>query len=203
MVATWKLPEAFADERALAARFRAAAPFPHLVVDDVVDAERLPGLLAEVDEEPLSPRAADLYAFEATDPSPRSESMRALRAGFAAVFAAPLARITGREIARVDMRAYVYGPGHYLLPHTDHQEAVGRALAWILYLPTPAPPVGGELELFACELEGREIAASRSALVIAPRPNRLVVFEVGDASLHQVREVLAGSRISLAGWFYP
>ncbi len=33
--------------------------------------------------------------------------------------------------------------------------------------------------------------------------NRLVVFDVSDVSLHQVREVLAGLRISLAGWFYP
>ena len=33
--------------------------------------------------------------------------------------------------------------------------------------------------------------------------NRLVVFDVGDGSLHQVHEVLAGLRISLAGWFYP
>jgi hypothetical protein len=29
------------------------------------------------------------------------------------------------------------------------------------------------------------------------------VFDVGDVSLHQVREVLDGMRISLAGWFYP
>jgi len=26
---------------------------------------------------------------------------------------------------------------------------------------------------------------------------------VSDLSLHQVREVLGGLRISLAGWFYP
>jgi hypothetical protein len=30
-----------------------------------------------------------------------------------------------------------------------------------------------------------------------------VVFGVGDVSLHQVREVLGGLRLSLAGWFYP
>lgn len=202
-MATWTLPASFADERALGERFRAASPFPHLVVDDVVEEARMSDLLAEIDEEPLSPRVADLYAFEATDPEPRTEAMRRLRSGFAAAFAGPLSRITGRAVARVDMRAYVYGPGHHLLPHTDHQDAVGRALAWILYLPTGTPPSGGELELFACELEGREIVRSRSALLVAPRPNRLVVFEVGDASLHQVREVLAGTRISLAGWFYP
>jgi Rps23 Pro-64 3,4-dihydroxylase Tpa1-like proline 4-hydroxylase len=66
-------------------------------------------------------------------------------------------------------------------------------LAFAYYLPTPAPPEGGELELF----RGFE-----SARVIEPRPNRLVVFDVGDGTLHQVREVLAGLRLSLAGWFY-
>jgi Rps23 Pro-64 3,4-dihydroxylase Tpa1-like proline 4-hydroxylase len=52
-------------------------------------------------------------------------------------------------------------------------------------------------------MEGGEIALTVSARVIEPRSNRLVVFEVGDVSLHQVREVCAGLRISLAGWFYP
>jgi len=42
-----------------------------------------------------------------------------------------------------------------------------------------------------------------SARVIEPRANRLVVFDVSDGSLHQVREVVSGLRISLAGWFYP
>jgi len=45
--------------------------------------------------------------------------------------------------------------------------------------------------------------ATEPAGQIEPRPNRLVVFEVSEASLHQVREVIGGLRISLAGWFYP
>jgi hypothetical protein len=31
----------------------------------------------------------------------------------------------------------------------------------------------------------------------------MVVFEVGERSLHRVHEVTDGVRISLAGWFYP
>ncbi len=57
--------------------------------------------------------------------------------------------------------------------------------------------------MFACEVERGEIVATTSARVIEPRANRIVFFEVSDASLHQVREVLAGLRVSLAGWFYP
>jgi hypothetical protein len=30
----------------------------------------------------------------------------------------------------------------------------------------------------------------------------MAIFDVSDVSLHQVREVLAGLRVSLAGWFY-
>ena len=55
---------------------------------------------------------------------------------------------------------------------------------------------------FACGMDGSEIVSTESARLIEPRGNRLVVFDVSDVSLHQVREVLGGLRISLAGWFY-
>jgi Rps23 Pro-64 3,4-dihydroxylase Tpa1-like proline 4-hydroxylase len=61
--------------------------------------------------------------------------------------------------------------------------------------------VGGELELFACEMNGDDVVHARSAQLIEPRANRLVLFDVSTASLHQVREVLAGTRVSLTGWF--
>jgi hypothetical protein len=203
----WRLPPslslAAANEAALGAAWRVAAPFPHLILDDVVAPDELGALLLRVDEEPLSSWRAEHYAFDASAPEPKSDALRTLRDDFVAVFAAPLSRITGRVVARADMRAYAYGPGHHLLPHTDHQDAVGRALAYAYYLPSPDAPEGGELELYACELDGRDVLRASSASLIAPRANRLVVFEVSDASLHQVREVMSGVRISLAGWFYP
>jgi Rps23 Pro-64 3,4-dihydroxylase Tpa1-like proline 4-hydroxylase len=58
-----------------------------------------------------------------------------------------------------------------------------------------------ELELFACEMNGDDVVHARSAQTITPKPNRLVLFDVSNASLHQVREVLAGTRVSLTGWF--
>ena len=122
---------------------------------------------------------------------------------FAEALAPPLARITGKAVRTVDLRAYAYRVGHYLLPHADHQEGLARQLAFAYYLPSPEPPVGGELELYACEVEDGALARIRPASLIEPRANRLVVFDVSDVSLHQVREVTAGLRISLAGWFYP
>lgn len=197
------LPGAYRDEAALAAAWRTAKPFPHLVVDGLVAEDRLPELLLRIDEEPLTAWAAEHYAFEASAPEPRSEALRELRDGFVRTLAPLLSRTTGRPLARADMRAYAYGPGHHLLPHTDHQEGLGRVVAYAYYLPSPSPPEGGELELFACTLgEGAALEGIASARRIAPVANRLVLFEVSDVSLHQVHEVLGGVRLSLAGWFY-
>lgn len=196
----WRLP---GSEDALAERWRAATPFPHAVVDDVLAPADLDALMAELDEESVAHYEAELFRFEASAPEPRSEELRAIRAGFAEALAPPLSRITGRQVSTIDMRAFAYRPGHYLLPHSDHQDDLARQLAYIFYLPTPAPPIDGALELFACRVDDGEIVATTSARLIEPRPNRLVVFEVSETSLHQVREVLGGLRISLAGWFYP
>ena len=188
------------DEAALARAWRSAEPFPHILIEDAVD--DLPALFAILDEENVDRYEGDLFVFEASAPEPRSPELRAVRESFTAL-APAISRITGKSVSRADMRAYAYRVGHYLLPHTDHQEGLGRVLAYAYYLPSPEPPTGGELELFRCTLAGGAIAGVDSARMIEPRANRLVVFEVGDGSLHQVREVLGGLRISLAGWFYP
>jgi len=199
----WRLASMRLDEDALAAAWRAAEPFPHLVVDDFVADAALPALMAILEEEPVERYEADLYAFDATAPEPQTAELRELRATFAATLAPVLSRITGKPVQRADLRAYAYRAGHYLLPHPDHQDGLERRLAFAYYLPSPAPPDGGELELYRCEAAGGALVSIESARVIAPRANRLVVFDVSDVSLHQVREVLRGLRLSLAGWFYP
>ena len=203
MLRTWRLGSPWNEEARLAEAWRTAAPFPHLVFDDFVAADEMPGLLAILEDEPVDRFDGDIFAFEASAPEPRTEGLRDLRDSFRRTLTAPLSRITGKSVSRVDMRAYAYRAGHFLLPHSDHQEGVRRALAYAYYLPSPEPPEGGELELFACTVEGGEVTRTESACLIEPRPNRLVVFDVSDVSLHQVREVLGGLRASLAGWFYP
>ena len=178
----------------LIAQWRAATPFAHVVIDDVVAPADLDRIMAILDEEPVEHAESDIFSFDATAPEPTTEAFRELRDGFARELAPVFSRVGGSAVSRVDMRAYAYRPGHYLLPHTDHQEPLGRVYAYAYYLPSPEPPTDGDLELFA---------GYTSAKRIEPRANRLVVFEVGDQSLHQVREVLAGLRISLAGWFFP
>lgn len=190
----WTPSAAWRDEAALAAAWRAATPFPHLVLDDVVPATPV---LDVLDDEGVARQEGDIFAFEASGDLPE------LSARFGSAFAPALARITGKPVTRAELRAYAYRVGHYLLPHSDHQDGLERLLAFAYYLPTPEPPIGGELELFRCTVEGGAITATEPAVQIAPRPHRLAVFDVSDVSLHQVREVLGGLRLSLAGWFYP
>jgi hypothetical protein len=190
------------NELLLAAAWRDTAPFPHLVVDGFVPADRLDALMVALEEEHIARYEGDLFAFEASAPEPASRELAELRAEFARVLCPPLSRITGKPVTRVDMRAYAYRPGHYLLPHSDHQDGLARVLAYAYYLPSPEPPLGGELELFRVELLEGTAAVTESACTIEARANRLVVFDVSEVSLHQVREVIGGLRISLAGWFY-
>lgn len=214
----WRLGSAWQDEGALASAWRSAAPFPHLVIDDFVDEAELPALFEILEEEAVEPRRSDLFSFDATAPEPASAELAALRDELAAVLGPPLSRLVGQALTRVDLRAYAYRPGDHLLPHTDHQQRLGRVIAYAYYLPSPEPPEGGELELFRCRREAAkdgeggegatrqqrdDVCDIASVKVIEPVANRLVLFEVGDLSLHQVREVLSGMRLSLAGWFYP
>ena len=98
------------------------------------------------------------------------------------------------------MRVYAYRTGHFLLPHSDHRVDIGRSLAYSYRLPSPKPPSRGELELFACDVQAGEITATKTALVIEPRSNLIVFFDVNDMSLRQVRDVMGELRISLAAW---
>lgn len=198
----WRLGPAWEDEARLGASWRNATPFPHLVIDDFVPAENLPALLGVLEEEAIEHYQADIYSFDASAPEPQTDALRELRDAFGRTFAPALARITGKPVTRADMRAYAYRPGHFLLPHSDHREGIGRQLAYAYYVPSPEPPEDGALELFRCVVEDGEVVRTESARIIEARPNRIAIFDVSDVSLHQVREVLGGLRISLAGWFY-
>ncbi len=198
-----QLGPAWADEAGLTRAWREAAPFPHVVIDDFLADESLERLMEILEEEGVERYEADLYAFDATAPEPRTDEMRALRSAWAKVLGPALSRITGKAVGHADLRAYAYRVGHYLLPHADHQEGLERRLAFAYYLPSPEPPVGGELELYSCRVEHGELVDIASAKVIEARANRIAIFDVSDVSLHQVREVLGGLRLSLSGWFYP
>ena len=193
-VESWDLDE-------LAERWRSARPFPHVIVDEAVDAATLARLQEAASLEPHWPDRAELYELMASGESALHPTLQALEAELGS----PQMRdavhaISGRAALRVTLRSYVYRAGSYLLPHADSRAGAGRVVAYVLYIWTEDCD-GGELELFACEMDGDEVIHARSAQLITPRTNRLVLFDVSNASLHQVREVLAGTRASLTGWF--
>lgn len=192
------------DLDALAASWRAARPFPHVVLDGVVWPERLAELREAFVEEPATLIHDEIYEVSASAPTLVHPVLRAFRDELGGERARrAVSTITGKRAGRIEMRGYAFEEGHYLLPHSDHRDDVGRLVAYAYYLDPPGPLEGGELELYDCAFEGAEIVSTAPAARIAPAPNRLVIFDVGDASLHEVREVTRGVRFSLSGWFYP
>lgn len=188
------------DLDAAARSFRAAAPFAHLVLDDAVASDQLARMAAAFDDEPHLLIENEIYLHLRSSEPPMSEPLRDFCAALQAS-CATVGRLCGQPLARADGSAYVYLPGHYLLPHSDSRQSEGRAVAYAFYVGAPA--AGGELELFDCERRGGEMVRTTPAVRLEARANRLVLFEVHDLALHQVREVLEGARTSIAGWFYP
>lgn len=188
----------------LALDWAESAPFPHVVLDDFLRDGAGKELFDALCDEALQDLHDEIYDCEATATAVTHPVLRAFHDELTSEpVLARLRVLTGKALTRCDLRGFVYRAGHYLLPHSDHQESVGRAIAFALYLDAQEAIVGGELELFACTREGDEIVATMTASLIEPAPSRVVLFEVGETSLHQIREVTAGVRVSLSGWFYP
>lgn len=191
--AGWDLP-------ALREQWRAARPFPHLVLDGLLPADQLQELEEACRSEPLLLQADEHFWYRASTEPPEQPALRALALCLREpALLQALGEISGRAVTRADARVYAYGPGCYLLPHTDCRPDDQRLLAFAWYLAQTRPLRGGALELFECgEAPGQAAARARR---IEPVANRLVLFEVSKAALHQVREVTQGERFSLAGWF--
>jgi Rps23 Pro-64 3,4-dihydroxylase Tpa1-like proline 4-hydroxylase len=190
------------DLRALARSFRRARPFPHVILDGLLSPLDHARVMDDFRWEPHRLLEDEIYRqMRAGDP-PQRPVVRAFRDHLVSMLGcSKVAQICGQPLSRGDGAGYVYLEGHYLLPHADWRPGEGRALAYAYYI--SPPEAGGELELFDCTLERGEIVRTRPARRIAPRANRLVLFEVSQRALHQVREVTRGARMSIAGWYYP
>ena len=103
-----------------------------------------------------------------------------------------------KQLSSIDLAAYVYGLGDFLLPHDDQVE--GRTIAYSLHLtPEITEETGGALNIFKANKEGKsELVDS-----ILPEYNSLIMFEVSDRSWHQVSEITSDiQRLTLTGWYY-
>lgn len=197
----WPSPDLL-DVRLLTGRWGRARPFPHVIVDDWLDERARQALLEALADEPAEHMVSEIYEVMGTGEAttPVLQSLMSVMNG--PEMLATVSAIAGEELSRASLRGYAYGPGHFLLPHHDRDRDATRRVAIVIYVDATDDLVGGELELFDCARQGDAIVATTSAILLEPRPGRLVLFDVSNDSLHQVREVTAGRRTSIAGWFY-
>jgi Rps23 Pro-64 3,4-dihydroxylase Tpa1-like proline 4-hydroxylase len=189
--------------RVLERRWQRSLPFRHIVMPNAVGAEDCALLTAALDEEPAERMANEIYEVNATGEQLTQPALTALReelTGEAMLTA--LRTLSGKRVTHVKARGYAYTSGHYLLPHADRDVDSLRRVAFVLYVAVSDDLEGGELELFHCETEMGQIIATDPAGRIAPQVGTLVLFDVSETSLHQVREVIRGTRGSISGWFY-
>ena len=102
------------------------------------------------------------------------------------------------KLSKIDMAAYVYGLGDFLLPHDDQVE--DRIIAYSIHLtPGLEEKDGGSLDLFEANKKGKSKLVKR----IIPKFNSLNMFEVSTTSWHQVSEILTDiQRLTLTGWYH-
>ncbi len=103
-----------------------------------------------------------------------------------------------KKLSSIDMAAYVYGLGDFLLPHDDQVE--GRVIAYSLHLtPEITEKMGGALNIF----KANEAGKSKLVDSIIPEYNSLIMFEVSDSSWHQVSEIMQDiQRLTVTGWYH-
>jgi len=186
----------------LAASYKGAAPWPHVMIDDFALEAFRDELVAAFDDEPAENLQDDIFDVMASGPSPSAPAFVQFRERISAAdMLDAVFTMTGERVRGVEVRAYAYLPGHYLLPHADRDAGGRRRIAFAYYVDVFDGTRGGELDLYSCDVENDKIVGTTVAATIAPRANRCVLLGVGDRSLHRVREVTAGGRLSLAGWF--
>jgi len=194
-------------------QYKAAKPFPHLVLDNLFPAETLDSLIDE-----MPPMTSEKWVHERHEEFTKSNLRSAVDLGdlssefasmlHSAAFLYFLTEITGIRALLPD--PYLSGGGYHVFPeggqfhvhadrNTDHNSGLERRLAMLIYLNKDwKHDYGGQLELWnqkgtACEI------------VIEPAFNRTVIFEIGDKNFHGVRPVTGKhgrSRMSFALYFH-
>lgn len=182
-------------------------PFPHIVLDDFADADVLRAVSAGFDQVP----AAAWYTYGDANQTDkrvcfRVESMppvvRTFVSEFTGAFAKQVSEWTGLEVVGDSSLwgagLHVTPPGGSLARHVDsevHPQTglLRRANAILYCMPDWRDEEGGELEL----------VGPRSTVRVAPRFNRLVLFECGWRNYHGHAAVTGTrERRSIAAFFW-
>lgn len=212
-VAALDRAQCMAAGEALHARYQAAEPFPHIVLDDFIDPAVLRGLLEEWPTTAASAaynRAQERLKFEW---QPWQLTTPRLRAFLAEMNAEPMLRflekLTG--IPKLIADPYYIGgglhetrAGGHLSVHADFNIHKGmnliRRLNLLIYLNDDWNPAwNGQLELWTRDMKERVVSAD-------PVMGRAVVFNTDLDSFHGVPEPIAcppdRARRSLALYYY-
>ena len=177
-------------------------PFPHVVVKNFLDDQTLDlvtyalaGLEYEFDDSDLF----NYLSFGLTDVDHPVINILRDDLGDKAWRDEVAKRFGVKNLSKIDMSAYVYGLGSFLLPHDDQVE--GRIIAYSLHLTDIeiAEKMGGALHMY----EADDVGKSKLVKSIIPEYNSLIMFEVSDKSWHQVGEVLEYiQRLTVTGWYH-
>ena len=179
-----------------------ASPFPHVVVENFLDTDTLDLVIDALAGLEYSFSESDLFSYWA------SVKLTDIDHPALNILREDLGDKTWRDkvakafqvskLSKIDMAAYVYGLGDFLLPHDDQVE--NRIIAYSLHLtPDLEENDGGSLDLFKANNEGK----SQLVKSIIPKFNSLNLFEVSATSWHQVSEILTDiQRLTLTGWYH-
>ena len=176
----------------LRARYGAAAPFPHIVLDDFLTPEAAKGATAEfppLDTEWNTYSHANERKFSHTDPSTWGPTLQAVLAELQSdEFVAFLGGLTGidglmRDDALEGGGLHQSVAGGFLNIHADFtvhpaHRAWRRRVNLLLYLNEDwRPEYGGDLELWRTDM-------SKCEKAVAPVGNRVVIFTTDANSFH-------------------
>jgi Rps23 Pro-64 3,4-dihydroxylase Tpa1-like proline 4-hydroxylase len=179
--------------------FRAAKPFPHIVIDNMFSNELLDHLTGE-----MPSMNADHWVHENNEQLEKYILRSAVelgKSGFqlaallhSASFLYLLSELTG--IWELLPDPYLQGSGYHLMPrgskfdvhvdrNTAYETGLTRRLSLIIYLNKNwKPEYGGQLELWNSD-------ATRREAVVEPIFNRTVIFEIAEGHFHGVPNIVA------------
>ncbi len=177
-------------------------PFPHVVVRDFLDTPTLDLVIDALAGLEYDFKESDLFSYwasvELTDINHPAINILRDDLGDKLWREKVSKSFNVKKLSKIDMAAYVYGLGDFLLPHDDQVE--GRIIAYSLHLtPEITDEMGGALNVFEADTEGK----SKLVDSIIPEYNSLIMFEVSDNSWHEVSEILMDiQRLTVTGWYH-
>jgi len=177
-------------------------PYPHVIVKNFLDESTLDLVIDALAGLEYDFKESDLFSYWASVELTNIDhpAINILRDDLGdEMWRKKVAEVfNSKPLSSIDMAAYVYGLGDFLLPHDDQVEE--RIIAYSLHLtPEINQEMGGSLQIFDID----ENHSSKLVDSVIPEYNSLIMFEVSKHSWHQVGEILQDiQRLTVTGWYH-